>query len=73
MRLAWPMEEMVKYLKALTFLQLQAVTGGAAYRKPELLLERAGFTHKEIADMLGKTHTAVAKTVSRARAATRSE
>jgi hypothetical protein len=46
---------------------------GAAYRKPELLLERAGFTHKEIADMLGKTHTAVAKTVSRARAATRSE
>lgn len=53
------MDEMVKYLKALTFLQLQALTGGAAYRKPEQLLERAGFTHKEIGEMLGKTPNAV--------------
>jgi hypothetical protein len=67
------MDEMIRYLKALVFLQLQTVTGGSAYRKPELLLERAGFTHKEIADILGKTHTAVAKTVSRAKAAARSE
>ncbi len=67
------MDEMIKYLKALTFLQLQAMTGGSAYRKPELLLERAGFTHKEIASILGKSHTAVAKTVSRAKAAVRSE
>ena len=66
------MDEMVKYLKALTFLQLQAVTGGSAYRKPELLLERAGFTHREIADMLGKTAMAVAKAVSRAKAVARS-
>lgn len=64
---------MIKYLKALTFLQLQAMTGGSAYRKPELLLERAGFTHKEIANILGKSHTAVAKTVSRAKTATRRE
>lgn len=67
------MDEMVKYLKALTFLQLQAVTGGSAYQKPELLLERAGFTHKEIAETLGKTAAAVAKTLSRAKAAARSE
>ena len=64
---------MIKYLKALTFLQLQTVTGGSAYRKPELLLERAGFTHKEIADILGKTAAAVAKTVSRAKAEARSD
>jgi hypothetical protein len=61
------MEEMVKYLKALTFLQLQNVTGGAAYAKPEWLLERAGFSHKEIATMLGKTQAAVSKSISRAR------
>lgn len=73
MRLALAMEEMIKYLKALTFLQLQTVTGGSAYRKPELLLERAGFTHKEIADILGKTAAAVAKTVSRAKAEARSD
>jgi DNA-directed RNA polymerase specialized sigma24 family protein len=62
------MEE-IKYLKALTFLQLQTMTGGAAYSKPELLLEKAGFTQKEIGEMLGKTQQAVAKAISRARAA----
>ena len=67
------MDEMVKYLKALTFLQLQTVTGGAAYAKPELLLERAGFNHKEIADMLGKTHQAVSKSISRAKQTARME
>ena len=61
------MEEMLKYLRALTFLQLQNISGGAAYAKPEWLLERAGFSHKEIAEMLGKTHHAVSKTISRAR------
>jgi hypothetical protein len=67
------MEQMVKYLKALTFLQLQTVTGGSAYRKPEQLLERAGFTHKEIGEILGKTAMAVAKTLSRAKAAAKED
>lgn len=67
------MDEMVKYLKALTFLQLQAVTGGSAYRKPELLLERAGFTYKEIGDMLSKSPDAVKMSVRRAKAEVRSE
>jgi predicted transcriptional regulator len=67
------MEEMLKYLRALTFLQLQTVTGGAAYAKPEWLLERAGFTHKEIAQMLGKTQHAVSKSISRARLGARGE
>ena len=61
--------EETKYLKTLTFLQLQTVTGGAAYPKPELLLEKAGFTQKEIGEMLGKSQAAVAKTLGRARAA----
>jgi hypothetical protein len=67
------MEEMVKYLRALTFLQLQTTTGGTAYAKPEWLLDRAGFSHKEIADMLGKTHHAVSKSISRAKQSARTE
>ncbi len=58
------MEELVKYLKALTFLQLQAMTSGA-FDKPEVLLSKAGFSHKEIADLLDKSYAAVAKAVSR--------
>ena len=64
---------MVKYLKALTFLQLQTVTGGSAYRKPELLLERAGFTHREIGEMLSKSPNAVTKIIMRAKTQLRSE
>jgi hypothetical protein len=67
------MDEMVKYLKALTFLQLQSVTGGGAFSKPELLLERAGFTMKEIGELLGKKEGAVAKTIQRARTAIKRE
>lgn len=58
------MEELVKYLKALTFLQLQALTGGLS-DKPEVLLSKAGFSHKEIAELLDKSYAAVAKAVSR--------
>ena len=39
------------------------------FGKPELLLSKAGFQHKEIADLLGKSQAAVAKTISRGRAA----
>lgn len=63
------MEELVKYMKALTFLQLQVVTGSNVFGKPELLLSKAGFQHKEIADLLGKSQAAVAKAISRGRAA----
>jgi len=57
------MEEMVKYLKALTFLQVQAMTGKSAFAKPEVLLSKAGFTHKEIGEILGKTTNAVSLTM----------
>lgn len=63
------MEEMLKYMRALVYLQVQQLTGAEAFAKPELLLERAGFQHQEIADILGKTKAAVSKTLSRARQA----
>jgi DNA-directed RNA polymerase specialized sigma24 family protein len=62
-------EELVKYMRALTFLQLQAMTGNNSIGKPEVLLSKAGFTHREIADLLGKTTGAVAKAISRAKMA----
>lgn len=61
------MEESIKYLKAMVFLQLQSVTGTNTFGKPELLLSQAGFSHKEIAEILGKNTAAVAKAVSRAK------
>ena len=63
------MVEAVKYLKALTFLQLQNLTQGGSFSKTELLLERAGFTNREIADLLNKREGAVSKTIQRAKAA----
>ena len=52
------MDEMIKYLKALTFLQLQSMSGGSAYSRPEFLLHRAGFKNREIAELLGKKEDA---------------
>jgi DNA-directed RNA polymerase specialized sigma24 family protein len=62
------MEELVKYMRALTFLQLQALTGADTFGKPELLLSKAGFTQKEIAGLLEKKESAVSMAISRARA-----
>lgn len=68
------MEELLRYTKALMLLQLQSVQQLAATReefqfRPELLLADAGFGSREIAIMLDKTPAAVAKAISRARAA----
>jgi hypothetical protein len=60
-------EELVRYLKALVYLQAQQIGSAEAGVKAEVLLARAGFPYKEIAEILGKTEMAVAKTVSRAR------
>jgi hypothetical protein len=62
------MEEMVKYLKALTYLQLQTSTGVNVFGKSELLLHRAGFTNKEIGALLGKKEGAVGMAIQRAKA-----
>jgi DNA-directed RNA polymerase specialized sigma24 family protein len=63
-----PMEELVKYLRALVLLQVQAMSGDEAPVKVEITLSRAGFSAREIAEMTGKTQAAVAKAISRARA-----
>jgi hypothetical protein len=65
------MEELIKYLKALVFLQVQTLSGGEAFQKPELLLSRAGLTAREIAEVIGKNPAAVAKAIERAKKAAR--
>jgi hypothetical protein len=65
------MEEFVKYLRALVYLQAQTLSGGEAFQKPELLLSRAGLSAREIAEALGKNQAAVAKAIERAKKAAR--
>ena len=62
---------LLPYLKALLLLQLEALRNEEIFdAKPELLLDRAGIDRKEIAEMLGKTSEAVAKTINRAKSDT---
>ena len=61
------MEELLKYMKALVFLQAQITNGGEKPVKVEFLLARAGMSYAEIAEILGKTEAAVAKAVQRAK------
>ncbi len=63
------MDSIEKYLKALVFLQVQAQTGVSSFGKPEILLFRAGFSPKEIGEILGKSANAVSKILGRAKAA----
>jgi len=60
------MDEFAKYLKALLALQIAAYEAGDGSIKTELLLSRAGLSHGEIAELLGKNYAAVAKMLSRA-------
>jgi hypothetical protein len=67
-------EVLLPYLKALLLLQLEALRNEEIFdAKPELLLDRAGIDSKEIAEMLGKTYEAVAKTINRAKGGTATE
>ncbi len=63
------MDEMLRYMRALVVLQAETLRHIADAEKPELLLKRAGFKNKEIAQILGKGHEAIAKAISRAAAA----
>jgi len=58
--------ELVKYSKALLLLQLQALNKDEEPTKLEVLLSRAGLNAREIADLLGKNASAVAKALQRA-------
>lgn len=61
------MEELVKYMKAMVFLQAQSFIDADDRLRPEILLARAGLGYGEIAEILGKSEAAVAKSVQRAR------
>lgn len=64
------MDEMLRYLKALVVLQAEALRHMPKAKAPEVLLRRAGFRTKEIAQMIGKRYMATAKAISRAGEAT---
>ncbi|MEK6375741.1 MAG: hypothetical protein AABO58_23935 [Acidobacteriota bacterium] len=61
------MEELVKYLRALVMLQTRVLAETQPGLKLEPLLAAAGLNHRDIAEILGKTQAAVAKTISRSR------
>ena len=63
------MEELVKYLRALVLFEIQTRTDTDEANKPEIVLYRAGFSNKEIGDLLNKNSASVAKAISRDRAA----
>jgi len=65
------MEEIVKYLRALVFLEARRLVPEAPAVKPEILLAEAGLSYDEIAKMLNKSEGAVQKAVSRARMASK--
>jgi DNA-directed RNA polymerase specialized sigma24 family protein len=60
------MEDLIKYLRALIALQAEAMLPQEDRRKPEVVLAKCGLAHPDIAEILGKTATAVQKAVSRA-------
>jgi DNA-directed RNA polymerase specialized sigma24 family protein len=59
-------------MRATLMLQLRAAQTAAKAQdvpfRPELLLADAGFAHRDIATMLGKSQVAVAKAIGRGRA-----
>lgn len=61
------MEELLKYMKALVALQARALGETQPGLKLELILRSAGLNYREIAEVLGKTEAAVAKTITRSR------
>jgi len=58
--------DLLKYLKALLVLEIQRLNAVEEPAKPEILLARAGLNAREIAELLGKNSTAVAKAIQRA-------
>lgn len=61
-------DDLRPYLKALVLLELERQQQLQEIEtKPEVLLNRAGIGMPEIAEMLGKKYTAVAKAINRAK------
>jgi hypothetical protein len=59
------LKELAKSMKALLLVQLQAQIAPDDREKPEVLLSRAGFLAREIAELLRKSPAAVAKSIQR--------
>lgn len=60
------MDEMIKYLRALVYLQAEVVANLEGAARPEVLLGLAGLPHKEIASIVRKSQVAVSKAINRA-------
>jgi hypothetical protein len=60
------LRELVKATKALLLVQLQSLAKPEEREKPEVVLARAGFVAREIAELLNKNQHAVAKSLQRA-------
>ncbi len=58
--------ELERLMRALLLLQLQVTANAEDQEKPEVLLARAGFVAREIAELIGKKEAAVAKSLQRA-------
>jgi hypothetical protein len=58
-------EDLLKCSRALLLMELRRASKPEDQLKPEVVLARAGFTAREIADMVGKNQAAVAKTIQR--------
>jgi hypothetical protein len=59
------LKELARSMKALLLVQLQAQLAPDDREKPEVLLSRAGFAAREIAELLRKSPAAVAKSIQR--------
>ena len=60
------LKELAKSARALLLVQLQAQVSPDEREKPEILLARAGFGPRDIAQLLGKNKAAVVKAIQRA-------
>lgn len=59
--------ELLKHLRALLLLQMAQAPDHNTAQKAELLLSRAGFAIKEIAQLVGKNESTVGVTIHRAK------
>lgn len=63
------MDELLRYMRAMVALQVAVLAEREDSPKPEILLHRAGLDIGDIAQLVGKKYAAVAKAISRERAA----
>jgi hypothetical protein len=60
------LEQLIKLTRAVLLVQLQALAKPEEREKPEVVLGRAGFAAREVAELLNRNPAAVAKAMQRA-------